>query len=77
MAAKMVEWTLQIGALPKEKRNKFLEALDTLLSWEFFVKEYGWTGLNALRFLFKEYDKSVKTGEHILESMKGVSKDDV
>jgi len=43
------DWMDEADNLSKEDREKYIAAIETLLSWPMFKEEWGWTGLSGLK----------------------------
>ena len=46
----LAEWDAAAAKLSKKDATKLLAALDKLATWDDLKKEFGWTGLFALRW---------------------------
>jgi len=44
-----LDWINEIKKMSSERKKKYAKAIELLLSWPMFNKEYGWTGLAMLK----------------------------
>jgi len=58
----MTEWDKEVGKLSKEDLQKYTDAMETLLSWPVFLREYKMFGVRLIRDILKFELKGRKKG---------------
>jgi len=49
-----IDWKKEINKLSAKDRGKYAEAINTLMKWEVFQREWAWTKIKALYYLLTE-----------------------
>jgi hypothetical protein len=68
-------WIEEIKGLGLDQRGELFNALETLESWEFFKKEYGWTRIFDIKWFIEESLKNTEatSGGHTADSLEDLA----